>query len=349
MLEAWSRLRGPARADRRLLEVMRALPSLPASLEAGAGEIVQRAELHGLSDVVFDAWREGGVYLDDALARAVLSRRVARELDHEAHLAMLGRIDGAFERAGLRGVLLKGALFAERYYPRPAARGTTDIDLLVREADLEAAAAALATIGYRASEAASEARFRREHHHLHFHHPGALPLELHFHAYRGFGEVMRSEPLIARSVPSSRHHALRVLAPEDELVYLAVHAAAHRFGRLSWLYDIKLLIAAMTPAQIAVAGERARELGFARAVAFAAHLLASDFGVDPAKVAPLGDAGRVRDAVVAVLAPEPPRPLVRSATRLAYTVALCDSPSAVGRYVKHATLGHARRILGLDP
>jgi hypothetical protein len=30
------------------------------------------------------------------------------------------------------------------------------------------------------------------------------------------------------------------LAPEDELVYLAVHATHHMLQRLSWLYDLKL-------------------------------------------------------------------------------------------------------------
>ena len=33
------------------------------------------------------------------------------------------------------------------------------------------------------------------------------------------------------------------LAAEDEFVYLAVHAAAHGFVRLMWLYDLKLLCA----------------------------------------------------------------------------------------------------------
>lgn len=340
--------RWPGAADRELLEVVRALPSLPASLEAGAEELVRHAEVHGLADVVYDAWREAGAKVGEAVERDVLSRRIARELDHDAHVAMLHRIDEALEGVGLRGVLLKGALFAERYYPRPAARGTSDIDLLVREADVDRAAAALRALGYRASDDPAEARFRREHHHLHLAHDRALPLELHFHAYRGFGEIMRSEPLLERSVAVPSFAALRVLSKPDELVYLAVHAAAHRFGRLSWLYDIKLLVEAMTDAELAAAAARARDVRYGRALGFAAMLLAEGLGVSPARLRPLGDAGLVRGALLGALAPEPEAPLLRAATRFAYSLALCDSAPGASRYARHATGGFVRRALGRD-
>jgi hypothetical protein len=338
----------PAPADRPLVEIMRGRPGPVAG--AWRRELVERAESHGLADVVIDAWERMGVPADDVLVREASTRRIARELDHAAHLGILKRIDVAFGAAGLRAVALKGVLFAERYYERPAYRGTTDVDLLVRESDLEAAARALATVGYRASEAESEERFRREHHHLHFLHDHAAELELHFHAYRGFGETFRSEDLLARSVTAKTFDAIRVLTPEDELVYLAVHAAAHRFGRLSWLYDLRLLVDAMTDEQLAEAARRARALGFAGPLALAGRLLVEGCAIDRRRVEPLVRWRRRRLALAAALAPEPQvSSLARSATRFADSLLLCSSPVSAARYTANATRGYARRLMGRGP
>jgi hypothetical protein len=275
------------------------------------------------------------------------ARRVARELDHGAHLAMLRRVDESLRGSAVGAVVLKGPLFAERFYGRPSARATSDIDLLVDEAFLDDAARALAKVGYEASRDPSELRFRREHHHLHFHHAHALPLELHFHAYRGFGRIIYSKPLLERSrAPHDESlEVLRVLAPEDELVYLAVHAAAHRFVRLGWLYDMKLLIASMPDESIELARDRAREWGYARVVAFAAELLSRVLDVPRARL--LGHLGAVRSPLVHGVAPEPASPVLRSATRLVYTTSLCDSPGAAARYAASAALGHAKQLFGV--
>ncbi|MFN7135640.1 MAG: nucleotidyltransferase family protein, partial [Myxococcales bacterium] len=49
--------------------------------------------------------------------------------------------------------------------------------------------------------------------------------------------LQRSSTLSAGGAP------LRVLAPADELVHLCVHAAAHWFEGVKWLFDLKLLLA----------------------------------------------------------------------------------------------------------
>lgn len=310
-------------------------------------DVVQRAELHGLADLVWDAWQKTGGSLEVDVVQSMLARRVAREIDHAAHLDMLARIDRACDAVGLRGVALKGPLFAERYYARPAARGTTDIDLLVRERDLEVAARALATVGYVASLADSEQRFRREHHHLHFHHDHAPALELHFHAYRGFGRILRSDDLVDRSVPAPRgYSAIRVLCVEDELVYLAVHAAAHRFGRLSWLHDLRLLLETMNAGQVEEAARRARTSGFAGPLALAGRLLISGCGVDEARVWPVIRPAQRRAMLASRVTTEPDAPLARSATRFVYSLLLCGSLSAAGRYASAASMSYARRHLG---
>ena len=336
----------PAVVDRPLASFLRAYPSVPEELLRPdvAGTLLARAELHGVAGVVEDALLAAG----GVLPIEVAARRAARDLDHGAHLALLRSVDRALEGAGVRGVVLKGPLLAERLYPRPSARATSDVDLLVEDRALDQAARALETVGYRRADGADEARLREEHHHLHLEHERSLPLELHFHAYRGFGALLASEPLVARSVasPVAEHRALRVLSPEDELTFLSVHAAAHRFVRLGWLFDLKLLASEMSHGQIALAADRARRAGFARALAWAGELLVGVLGVPREHLSPLGAIGPLRRPLVRRVTAEPPRPVLRSATRFLYTLSLCDSLPAALRYAKSSTADHARRLLG---
>jgi hypothetical protein len=326
-----------------LIEVLRALPDVPADLDRVFSTYRSEAERHGLGGVLVDTCRASGATLADE--RGVAAREVARELDHTAHLAMLRRIDAVLADACIRAVALKGALLAERLYSHPSARGATDIDLLVADEDLERATESLRVLGYSLAEGPDEERFRREHHHVHLEHAEAIALELHFDAYRGFGAVLAGGSLVSRSVTWTNLRAVHVLAPDDELVYLMVHAAAHRFGRLSWLYDIKLLLATMSDDEIAAAAERARESGFAHVVSLAAVLVTDLAGVPRTRVAPLVSRDRVRRALTAGVAPEPKNPLLRSATRFVYTTALCATAGSAARYVKQASLGYVRRIL----
>ncbi|HVH44484.1 MAG TPA: nucleotidyltransferase family protein [Labilithrix sp.] len=309
--------------------------------------LFDRAERHGLAGVLLDTWRAKGMSLPGDLARHLDVREMARELDHRAHLALLTTIDEHFSREGLVGVILKGPMFAERFYARPSARATSDIDLLVEPGTLEHASKVLTALGYVGAEGPEEDRVRREHHHLHFTRADALPLELHFHGYTGFGQVLPSPPLLGRREPVAGLRALGVLAPEDELVFLSVHAAAHRYVRLGWLYDLRLLIATMTERQLAIAAERARSWGFARVLAFTACRLVDLLAVPESILAPLG---AHRGWLVArAVVHEPANAVLSSATRMVYTVALCDKKSAAARYVLRASTGHLRRLLHLPP
>lgn len=305
-----------------------------------------RAELHGVAGVLWDAWKATDAHVAPDLAMSLEARAIARDLDHAAHLAMLRRIDACLV---VRAVVLKGPMFAERRYARPSARATSDIDLLVAEDDIDGAIASLAEVGYRLFDSADEVVWsRREHHHLHLTCSGAPNLELHFHAYRGFGVTLRTESIAEASAAVDGFRALRVPSPEDELVYLAVHAAGHRFGRLAWLHDIRLVVEAMSPHARAVAAFRARARGVSRALALAGELLVDVLGVGPEVVRPLGKLPRGRRAIVDAVVLEPRARVLAAATRFAYTTVLADSMVASLRYARLASLGHARRALGLE-
>jgi hypothetical protein len=141
--------------------------------------------------------------------------------------------------------------------------------------------------------------------------------------------------------------ALGVLSPEDELVFLAVHAAAHRFIRLGWLYDLRLLVATMSESELDRAAERACKWRFARVLAFAGSLLVELMGIPDVAVAPIR--GKSPSRLARYVVEEPESAVLRSATRMVYTVALCDKKSAAARYVFRASRGHVRRLLHLPP
>ena len=336
-------MRFPATLDRPVADSLRALPH---AASGAPREMFARAEVHGVAGVIWDAWKAAGAPIEPSLGMRLEARAIARELDHEAHLAMLHRID---DHLTAPAVALKGPLFAERYYARPSSRGTSDIDLLVTEGDVERTIASLAEIGYRLFDSPEKVAWsRREHHHVALTRAGAPNLELHFHAYQGFGGTLRTEALAAHSLAIPGFHMLRVPSPEDELVYLAVHAAAHRFGRLAWLHDLRLLVETMSPEALETAATRAREHGLARPLALAGELLVEVLGVQPRHASPLGRLPRSRRAALHAVVVEPPTRVLGAVTRFAYTTMLAGSTGASLRYVRRASLGHARRLLGLD-
>lgn len=342
-------MRFPAARDRLVADALRALPALGRGVAArestgSAVKLFRRAELHGVAGVIWEAWKAAGVLVEPALAERLETSAIARDLDYGAHLEMLRQIDSCLTSPA---VALKGPLLARRYYAMPSARGTSDIDLLVDESDLTATIGALSRIGYAVFDSNEEIAWsRREHHHLHLTRASAPDLELHFHAYRGFGVTLRAEALAQRSVIAEGYASLRVPVAEDELVYLAVHAASHRFGRLSWLYDLKLVIETMSSEAVELAAERARAAGFSRVVSLAGELLRETLGVSPEVVRPLGILGLARRAAIHAIVAEPDARLLSSASRFAYTTLLADTIGASLRYATTSSVRHARSLLG---
>ena len=76
--------------------------------------------------------------------------RLNASRNHHLHRQLLEAI-GSLNQAGIEPVLLKGAIhLIDKYYPDPAARVMTDLDLLIEPGQIGTAIAALAALGYRA-------------------------------------------------------------------------------------------------------------------------------------------------------------------------------------------------------
>jgi Uncharacterised nucleotidyltransferase len=337
--------------------VLAALPDRPDRLAARDLAIDATASRHDPSmweDFVVLAGHHGVLGVIDAAlpqsARELAKRRLAIDELWQSHLTQsLQTAVAALAEVGVDACALKGPVLAARLYPTPVSRSCLDIDLLVRPEDCDRAVRALERVGYRAPMRESARYLRRYSHHVGLSHAGLAPLELHFRAYEGFGVTLPSRVLLGRAkpFPLSATQSVLVPSPEDELLYLAVHAAGHSFIRLVWLFDLKLLVRRYPAIDWDRVARDADELGVATAVGYALRLLRDWLGVSieplPARLARRG----VRTAVADCMLHEVSRPQPRSATDtlggLLFTSLLCDQVSSGAWLVQHHLLRVTRR------
>jgi hypothetical protein len=184
-----------------------------------------------------------------------------------AHRAELPRVLSALAQAGIEPLILKGTALAYSHYPSPTLRPRGDTDLLVPPDAAAAVARVLQELGYANESSASgefascEANWSRidglgKSHHL----------DVHWRASnrRILARVITYEELAARArgVPQLGPHA-RAPGPADALLFACAHRAGHvntayhsgddvRVGgdRLIWLYDMQLLVLAMSPSEL---------------------------------------------------------------------------------------------------
>jgi hypothetical protein len=298
------------------------------------GALVRTAEAHGVAGAVL-AWlkRADITAAREAVRAAEREQRFEALRQDVAREALHGALE-ALDRAAVRVVPLKGPLLAARIYDEGVERPSTDIDLLIDGRDaIQPAARALEPLGYKLETGESWNFFYANHHDVHVMHPLLPFIELHFEAYRGFGTALPAGPLLDRSVQCSlpAWQGARVLTAEDEFLYLAVHAASHRFGRLGWLYDLKLYLLRHAM-RWDLLEERAAAQGLTAVLCFACELLAQQLGVNipPSLLRRLPHA---RTSLAEHLMAPSSTHLVNAATSFLFSATLCDDPARLTQFV----------------
>ena len=174
-------------------------------------------------------------------------RDLGREYLHSAGqnsllFSALKEVLRALQSASVPVIVLKGAALAETVYPNRSARPMGDIDLMVRESDLQRAHSALLSVGYTSlTQLTVEAQARISHHLYPLVNANRMAVELHWTLVRpdrpfrpdldGLWE--RAQPTEIASVP------VWVLSPEDLLLHLSLQVSQDRFaGTLRSLCDI---------------------------------------------------------------------------------------------------------------
>jgi putative nucleotidyltransferase-like protein len=221
-----------------LIDLLRRWPDHPEGLPVAAAldpsGLVAEAGRHGLSGLVLHALERSGARLPEADAEQLRRDALGFRAASVKVKRLLGRSLDALSAAGVAPVVLKGIPLAERLYGDAGHRASTDVDLWVLPEDVSRAQHALEGLGLRAAPA-------HEPHHVELFSPEGL-VELHRYPIAPFGELLPGTALRDRAIESEtggRRH-LR-LAPDDELLYLAVHATNHLLQRLAWVYDLKLV------------------------------------------------------------------------------------------------------------
>lgn len=193
--------------------------------------------------------------------RAAVSREIFVQAELQAVFAALGS-------AGIPVLVTKGTALAYAFYAEPWLRPRADTDLLVRRADVEAAAELLEARGYSRSAAIStgehvshQAAFERRdpsgvRHVLDLHwriaNPQVVAGALAFDALRAGSCGI---PALGGRTPSAG----------DSLALACVHRLAHHQGheRLIWLYDMVMLARTMDAAAWHAFADLARRQGIA--------------------------------------------------------------------------------------
>ncbi|MBI3927722.1 MAG: nucleotidyltransferase family protein [Armatimonadetes bacterium] len=180
-----------------------------------------------------------------------------------SYLALLEEVGTRFARLGLECVVLKGAsLLATVYGDALGLRPMSDIDLLLRPGDLEAARRALQEVGFVPLSINAMCLMRDRH-----------VIDLHTNPLSRLSPAFRY-PLDSlwqrRRQLAGMPEAVRGLAPEDQFLQLAVHGLKHSFHRLIWLVDLALVYREIQPGRLDSAAD---EWNGRRVVAYGGYLL----------------------------------------------------------------------------
>lgn len=174
------------------------------------------------------------------------TRQLALQHSHE-----ISRLAPQFDAHQIPFIVLKGVTLSAQLYDDPLRRFSRDMDILVAEADIEAADQLLAANGYRRTFPPPHlpARFMRHFRQLmkdctYTHQDNGRQIELHWRfennpyflplpSFQPFAHIERYA-FSGTSVP--------VLSAEHNVLYLIMHIAHSSWARLSWLTDIARLL-----------------------------------------------------------------------------------------------------------
>lgn len=223
--------------------------------------VLRAADRQGVAPLLHD-WltRHRGIAAPEPWAARLYHAYWANHFRNRLLLSELGLVADAAAGAGIGLIPLKGAILAVDYYPTPALRPMSDLDLLVRAEDLDGMGRLLGTLGYReVDQVPSYAEDRhldrasREHQWVIAR--NGLSLLVEYRAEPLEPAMARLADLDNDFTATLRQHAAAIwtrarpasgqasaglrMSPEDLLLHVATHLAAHHADfRLIWLHDV---------------------------------------------------------------------------------------------------------------
>jgi hypothetical protein len=194
------------------------------------------AESHGVAPLVYHHLKTTGASIPTDTRRELAALTVRHRHAHEVRTRALRDILSAFEAAGIRTVILKGAALAHLVYPEPGMRPMRDLDLFILDGKAEASLQIMSQLNGFAPDLTEEPNDK--------HLLGTLlreqlrvSVELHLRVPGTKGE----DPIPFSIGPEDSPPAY-ILNREEMLRHLCHHAAGHsivfEMVRLIWASDI---------------------------------------------------------------------------------------------------------------
>jgi hypothetical protein len=213
--------------------------------------LIAVTERQGLAGLVNDGLSRAKISVPSRTAQMLAASAHAVALKNLALVAEAVRLKDVFKAACIPVLFVKGPTLAVLAYDTIALRPTLDLDLLVPEPQVMAAAALMAQLGYRRTQPGPETdmrqiatwmRARKDFHYVHD--TRGIIVELHWRLVEN-SLLLKAAPasVEAVEVPIAPRISLPTLAMDDLLVYLAMHGANHGWARLKWVADLAALLA----------------------------------------------------------------------------------------------------------
>ena len=342
-----------AEPERVLERLLSAMPEDPVRFRQLCGEVddwdqvLDRAQRHTVESLLHHYLLQTRFRLPVAIEERARRWQTIKDAWHTHAQSALDEALKVLDSADIPTIVLKGPVLGARVYPDPRTRFSGDLDLLVASNNLDRAIAALNTIGY-GPQRESEARFlRKYHYHINLGRSCPPLIELHFALSDRFGVETPAEEFLSRAgvYQRGRDSTAYILSPEDEMLYLCVHAAGHRFLRLSWLYDIKLLLLRYPDLDWNSLTGRARSLRLLTPLLFACETLRSRLGVRTPLEEPMHRhfRSRIANFLLRVTAGQPDPSRRSLLGKMAFTAVLCDRPRDAVQFLQRQMLLIVRR------
>jgi len=143
-----------------------------------------------------------------------------------------------FRSQHIMAIPLKGTRFAERFFGHFAARGTSDIDLLIYPEDIKRAIDNVKALGF--TEMKEE---RRSNNHCSFYKQTGsetfqLSVELHWGLEKEYGADVNHERIWQDAISTAGDPYIKELSNEHTFYYICLHGARHQMESVKYFIDI---------------------------------------------------------------------------------------------------------------
>lgn len=154
----------------------------------------------------------------------------------------LGKILNRFEKFEVEAIPLKGVIFAEKYFGHIGARGTSDIDLLIRPNQLEKAIKSITSLGFIVKE-----EFIPFHFHCSFSKklPGSqipLTVELHWNLLKENSSSLKINEFWEQAKPLPPYRFIKEFSDYHTFYMICLHGWRHNMDSFKYFIDIIQMI-----------------------------------------------------------------------------------------------------------